>query len=455
MALSKFESMLKTNKVYFFDSSEFEEIIHHYIDNGRHSLAKKAVKLGLDQHPSSVVLKLLRAEIMIYEDEYAEAKKLLSELEVLEPTNEEVYIQKAAICSKENKHTDAINHLKKALQFTHDIVDVTSLLAMEYLYLDDFDEARLNFEKCLEVDYEDYSSLYNVIYCFDMDEKHQEAIDYLEAYIDINPYCEVAWHQLGRQFMVLKKYEEGLSAFDYAVVIDDSFIGAYLEKAKTLEILNRFEEAIENYQVTIELDDPTAFVYLRIGDCFKKLDKPTHAADYYKKSVVEDPLLDKGWVALADLYLEEGDFSKALYYINKVLSIDEFNALYWKKSGEINLKLCLFEECVSSLKRCLSLDENDLEVWLSLADVSYFIGDNKNSLEYLVQAKNTFKESAEIEYRLFGVFMEVGKEKEALLHLKNALAFDFEYKDVIKELFPDSFDSKDVLNIINGFNKPN
>ena len=32
VALSKFESMLKTNNVYFFDSTEFEEIIHYYLD---------------------------------------------------------------------------------------------------------------------------------------------------------------------------------------------------------------------------------------------------------------------------------------------------------------------------------------------------------------------------------------------------------------------------------------
>jgi len=39
--LSKFESMLKTNSVFFFDSVEFEEIIHYYIDSGKNSLAKK------------------------------------------------------------------------------------------------------------------------------------------------------------------------------------------------------------------------------------------------------------------------------------------------------------------------------------------------------------------------------------------------------------------------------
>ena len=43
LSLSKFESMLKTNKVPFFDSEEFEEIILHYLDMGKAALAKKAL----------------------------------------------------------------------------------------------------------------------------------------------------------------------------------------------------------------------------------------------------------------------------------------------------------------------------------------------------------------------------------------------------------------------------
>jgi hypothetical protein len=51
LSLSKFESMLKTNKVLFF-WPEFEEIILHYLDMGKASLAKKALKLALEQHQS-------------------------------------------------------------------------------------------------------------------------------------------------------------------------------------------------------------------------------------------------------------------------------------------------------------------------------------------------------------------------------------------------------------------
>lgn len=451
MSLSKFESMLKTNKVYFFDSSEFEEIIHFYLDNGRHSLAKKAVSLGLQQHPSSVLLKLLKVELYIFEDKFIDAEKLLNELEALEPTNEEIFIQRAAIFSKEDKHLEAVKSLKIALEFTDDIADVSSLLAMEYLYLDDFDNARLNFAKCLEVDSEDYSALYNIIYCYDMDEKHAEAVDYLNAYLDKNPYCEVAWHQLGRQYIVLKEYEKALKAFDFAVVIDDNFIGGYLEKAKTLEVLERYEEAIENYSISLELDDPTAFVYLRIGDCYRELNQLKKAAEFYKKSVNEDPLLDKAWMSLTDVYFLLEEYSKSLYYIKKVLSIDEFNAVYWRKYGEINIKLSFFEESIVAFKRCLSLDDKSLEIWLALVDVHYYLGDYKESLSTLIKAKNYFNAIAEIEYRLFGLFMQLDDREAAFIHLKNGLAIDFDFLEVIKELYPGFFKIEEVKAIISDF----
>ena len=95
LSLSKFESMLKTNKVLFFDSEEFEEIILHYLDIGKATLAKKALKLALEQHPKSTGLKLVQVEMLVYDEKLDQAEKLLNELYFIEPTNEEIFIQKA------------------------------------------------------------------------------------------------------------------------------------------------------------------------------------------------------------------------------------------------------------------------------------------------------------------------------------------------------------------------
>ncbi|MDV7187173.1 tetratricopeptide repeat protein [Lutibacter sp. TH_r2] len=447
----KFESMLKTNSEYFFDSIEFEEIIHYYLDSGKNSLAKKAIKLGLKQHPNSVILKLLKAEIYVFDNELDRASVLLKEINAIEPTNEEVYIQQAAIYSKKDEHQKAINSLRIALSFTDETADILAMIGMEHLYLDQFDDARLSFAKCLEVDFEDYSSLYNVIYCFDMQNQHKEAIEYLDNYINKDPYSEVAWHQLGRQHFILDNFEEALRAFDYAVLIDEYFVGGYLEKAKTLENLNRYEEAIENYKATCELDDPTSFAFLRIGECYEKLNLDALAIQYYKKAVHEDPLLDKGWVAIASLKIKQKKYRKALYTINKALEIDDQNSIYWRKYAQINLKLNSYKEAEKAFSKCLTLNDLSLEIWIGLSDVLSFIGEYEAALKNLLKAKTYFYDFAEIEYRLSGLFFKFKNLEKGKFHLENALTIDFEYQTVLKELFIEVYNLEHVQDIIINF----
>ncbi len=453
MSLAKFESMLKTNNIYFFDLAEFEEIIVHYLDTGKHSLAKKAVQLGLEQHPGSIDLKLLKVEILIFDNNLEEATKMVNKIEELYPNNDEIYIQKATILSKKNNHQEAIENLKTALYHTDDKVDIWSLMGMEYLYLDDFENARLNFAKCIDVDFEDYSALYNVVYCYDMEKDHEQAIGFLNNYIDKNPYSEVAWHQLGRQYFVIEMYKEALTAFDYAVLIDETFIGAYLEKAKTLEQMKMYEEAIENYLVTLELDDPTAYAYVRIGECYHALKDLDTAIKYYKKAVHEDPLLDKGWVLLTEAYHEQNDYQKAYYYINKAIKIDDSNTLYWRKYASISMKLHFFEEAVKGFENCLNLQDQAIEVFIGLADVLTFLGEFNDALAVLFKAQKIFKDFAEVEYRLSGLFYTLNKKSYGINHLINGMKIDFEYHRVLKELFPAIYEEKNVQKLISDYSK--
>ena len=385
-SLSKFESMLKTNDVLFFDSNEFEGIIFHYLETGKFALAKKAVKLGLEQHPDASVLKLFKVEILIFENKLTEADLLLNELHELEPSNDEIYIQKANIFSKQDNHEMAINTLETALEFTAEEAEIYSLMAMEYMFLEDYENAKLNFMRCLELENDDYAALYNIIYCFDFLEQRREAIDYLNLFLDKHPYSEVAWHQVGKQYFDLKEYDKALAAFDFAIISDDYFVGAYMEKGKVLEKMGRLKEAIENYHITLELDDPTAFAYLRIGKCYEKLKKSKLALDFYSKAVDEDPLLDKAWIAITDFYSRKLNYPKALYYINKAISIDSENVLYWKRFAKINNRLNYVEEAEKGYQKAIELGNYELETWITRCDLLINLGEFETALDTMYQA---------------------------------------------------------------------
>lgn len=453
LSLSKFESMLKTNKVLFFDSEEFEEIILHYLDMGKPALAKKALKLALEQHPRSSGLKLVQVEMLVYDDKLEMAEKLLNELYAIEPTNEEIYIQKANICSKRDQHEKAVEMLKIALQYTDDFADVYNLIGMEYLFMDNLELAKESFIKCLEEDLEDQSALYNVVYCFEFLDQDQEAITYLNNYIDKNPYSEIAWHQLGRLFYGVKEYESAIRAFDYATLIDEEFLGAFMEKAKALERLKKYDLAIESYNRTLELDDATSYALLRIGKCYERLGNKVAALKYFNKTVHEDPLLDKGWIAITDFYVRQKNFQKALFFVNKALAIDNQNKLYWKRFATINKQMNLFEEAEFGYRKAVEFGDHQLDTWLFWVDILQFLGEFESAIQTLLQASEYFPEENEIEYRLSGLYFMLSENIKAKFHLSNALRLKPENYILLEDLFPVVWAKKMVRNYIDKHNK--
>src|SRR6056300_1536511 len=149
LPIAKFESMLKTDEVYFFDAVDFEEIIHYYLNAGKVSLAKKAIRLGLNQHPQVINLRLLDVEVLVFENKLEKAEEILDTIELIDQFNDEIYIQRANIYSKQDRHLDAIGALQKALEIQPDQPDIFTLMGMEYLFLEDFIKAKVCFIFCV------------------------------------------------------------------------------------------------------------------------------------------------------------------------------------------------------------------------------------------------------------------------------------------------------------------
>jgi tetratricopeptide (TPR) repeat protein len=287
-----------------------------------------------------------------------------------------------------------------------------------------------------------------VVYCFDFLDQNQEAIVYLENFIEKNPYSEVAWHQLGRQFYAIKNYEKAVWAFDYACLIDEGFLGAFLEKAKSLEKLQHFQDAIDCYLITIELDDPTSFAYLRIGKCYEKLGNTEHALNFYLKTVHEDPLLDKAWLAITDFYIKQKDFQKSLYYVNKAIGIDGENPLYWRRYATINQYLNFFEEAEEGYRKAFENGDIALDNFLFWSDVLYVLGEVNAAFEILNQAKELYPNEAEILYRIVGLFYNIEEETNAIEALETALTTDFNKNYILKDAFPHVWECETVQNSI-------
>lgn len=453
LSVVRFEKMLKTNELFFFDADEFEFIICHYLETGKTFLANKAIKIALSQHPESSALKLLQVEILMFEDQLEEALEVLDYLFDIEPYNPELYIQKANICSKRSHHQEAINILEESLELSNYDEEVYALIAMEYMFLENYEKAKEYYMKCLEIDEEDSAALYNIMYCFDYLGQTTAAIAFLSNYIEKFPYSEIAWHQLGLQYVETHDLENALTCFDYAIISDTYFVGAYMEKAKVLEEMERFSEAIESYEMTLSMVDPTAFAYLHIANCYEQLKNDHLALKFYNKALQEDPLLDKTWLAITDFYTQRNKYKKALYYIERAISIDEENPMYWEKLRAINKHLKELEVTEKSLRKSPEIDKYDFETSLIRCDILIGMEELKMAIEEMEEASYFYPNQAQIEYRLAGLYYTLSNEEEGIIHLKKALQIDCEYAIIMENLFPKIFGFERVQELLkeNGF----
>lgn len=435
LSLTRFEKMLKTNRILFFDSNEFENIISYYLENGKINFAKKAIKLGLEQHPDSSNLALFEIEILIFENKLDNAEKLLEGLILSEPSNEEIYIQKANIYSKKKLHKKAILCLEKILDFNTDNPEVYSLIGVEYLFLEDFENAKDNFINCLNYDDSDYSALYNIVYCFEILEQNDKAIDYLNTYLDSNPYCEVAWHQLGKQYLIFKNYVKAISAFDFAIISDEYFVGAYIEKGRALEKINKYNEAIENYKLIIALKDESSYPLLRMGICYDKIGNYKKAIQNFNDCVKIDPQLNKAWYLLAEIYYKNQKYNSAILNIKKAIDINSENENYWKLYAKINIGLKLYEEADIGFQKIIELGEADESIWIAKTDVLIKLGEYNHAIDILEKCYELLDDKSIILYRFSGIYFLQNKIEDGIIQLKKALSINKENKYIFKELF--------------------
>lgn len=435
ISLTRFEKMLKTNRILFFDSNEFENIISYYLENGKINFAKKAIKLGLEQHPDSSNLALFEIEILIFENKLDNAEKLLEALILSEPSNEEVYIQKANIYSKKKLHQKAILCLNKILDFNPDNAEVYSLIGIEYLFMEDFENAKFNFIKCLNYDDSDYSALYNIVYCFEILEQNNKAIEYLNTYLNTNPYCEVAWHQLGKQYLFFKNYAKAISAFDFAIISDEYFIGAYIEKGRALEKINKYNEAIENYKLIIALKDESSYPLLRMGICYNKISNYKKAIQNLNECVQVDPQLNKAWYLLAEIYYKNQKYNSAILSIKKALEINSEKEDYWKLYAKINIGLKLYEEADIGFQKIIELGEADESIWLAKVDTLIKLGEYNYAIDILEKCYELFEDKSIILYRFSGIYFLQNKIEDGIVQLKKAISINKKNKYIFKELF--------------------
>ena len=397
--VARFEKMLKTNESYFFDLNDFLDIIDEYITLADYHMALKAVEIGLHQHRDNVDILLYKAEIYSFLDQLEKAEMVIAYIKQLEPDRLEIPMLEAELYSRSDKHLMAVEALKRALPLAEDKAEVYEMLTIEYFYLENYREALLTAHKTLQFDADNATALYNAITCYDLLDKTGEAIVFLEKHVDENPFSEVGWSLLGKKYLDTRDYEKALKALDYAIAIDDRFIGAYYDKAFAHTRLGNYDQAITCYERTLAISDPTAFAYYHIGKVYELMQSYAIAANYYLKALDEDPGHYKSWKKLIRIKMFGKEYESALDLTNKAIEIANNSELY-NLQALIFIKLNQIYKAIASFETAMKLGNADLQAILMLSDLYKQTQQIDKFRNLLLEAKKRFPDSKEIQQRM-------------------------------------------------------
>ncbi|MFT5169324.1 MAG: tetratricopeptide (TPR) repeat protein [Saprospiraceae bacterium] len=136
----------------------------------------------------------------------------------------------------------------------------------------------------------------------EMEGKYKESLNIHYAVINENPYAHQAWYNLSHAHYSLRKYEDALSTFEYAFIIDKWFEPAYIEYVGVCFHLNLYNKALDSLKQAVLLFQEDSEMLLKMGICYEYLEDYATARTYLFKALVQNHQEDEIYFYIAECY---------------------------------------------------------------------------------------------------------------------------------------------------------
>lgn len=427
--------MIENNDEFYFDTEEYIEIIIYYLELGDYSYAEMAVNHALKIHPNSLEIKTKQLEVFLELERYTKAKELIDELHQSSLEDTDFLVCCAKYYSNLGNPKKSIEYCQKALELEEEENFLHNFIADEYVNLDDPFNALKHYTSALEHDpYDDYS-LENVMVCYSKLNRSQEALDFLNQYLDKFSFSETAWYEYGQFHFNKKNYEEAINGFDYLLAINSQAVGVYANKAACYEAMGEWDKAIAVYEEMLELEYTKAFTFYKIGLCYKEAKKLVPALTSFQKSLREDPQFYLAMMEQSHIYEELGNPKEALYFAQEASALNEGNVEYQKRLAFLYITCGDYEESLSCLKKLIESEPTRFYNWYAYSEVLMLIGEYEEAVTVLEKALKAHPR-AELYYQLSNCYFHLKNEAEGVSQLKKALELDSTLSKDMQQKYP-------------------
>jgi tetratricopeptide (TPR) repeat protein len=196
-----------------------------------------------------------------------------------------------------------------------------------------------------------------------------EARMQFEKALQLKPDYSSAHINMGATLVRQKKFEEALDHFAEAARIRKNFPEALYSMATVLVLLGRIDEAQEHYEKALAINFDYADAHLKLADILDEKGRQQEAIEHYRETLRLNPNYVQAHNNLGATLASQGKLEEAMGHFTRVLQIRPKDAEAHFNLGNVKANQGKYEEAAAYFSKALQLNPKDREARRNLQKV--------------------------------------------------------------------------------------
>ncbi len=422
--LRRYEEVKKGESASILDEEEFERVIEYYFQNSNEEQALLACDIARTYYPFSASILLLKAgNTYTGTKKYGPALKTLDEMEQYDNHHIDSVLLRSDILLAQFKYDQAALWLEqKSNEFdSKDKTEILLELSDVYDESEEFDAVFDTLKRVIKIERRNEEALQKICFWAEFTGRLEESVTIHTQLTDDDPYNALAWFNLGAAYQGLKMYEKCIDSYEYCVAIDEKFEFAYRNMADAYMRLKWYEKALDVLEKHIEIAKPEDVIFEAMGYCWEKRKDYSRARQFYRQASQLSPQDDGIFFKIGETYAREKQWEKAVKSYSVALHLNKDNASYCMAIGNCLMEMDVKSEALVCYLNAVRLKPGNKSTWVALIRGLYLTGYYTEAITQLAVAREHCGDKGDFHYYHAAALFELGKVKEAMLHLEKGL----------------------------------
>ncbi|MCB9227747.1 MAG: tetratricopeptide repeat protein [Chitinophagales bacterium] len=454
----KYESAREKGEVVFFTEQEYEEIIDYYAFKKEYEAALSVANECIKGFKYTDTFHVKKAEIYLDLNQAENALESIETALVFSPNEISIILLKADALLQLSKFKEAINLVENAMHNAdkEEKIDLYLELADIYEEWDKNYEVIDCLEECLKLNPENEEALNRMWFSVELTKSYERSVLIHAQLIEHHPYNLLAWYNIAHAYQALNNYDKAIEAFEFAMVIDEDYIPAFVDAASLYCETKKYDKGIAIYEDLLELGEESKDIYYQLAKAYQSTNKYIKARENFKRAINLDPYFAKAFHSLGLNYLESKLPKNALSPLEKAVKLEPKNYEFLNSMAAAYFLNEAKDKAVEIYYKMLEINNLDKRIYLNIISIMYENGSVQDAVELIDLAITLFDDNkSDLLYIKTAFLYDLGKKNQMYEALLKALENNPEDYSQLFELIPEMENDNAVMSIIESYQKEN